>query len=162
LGTPRAITRASDNAKVWEWKNDDPFGNNPPNEDPANTGTAFKYYNRFPGQYSDQETGTYYNYFRDYDPAIGRFPQSDRIGLRGGINTYAYVENDPLGKIDPDGLQSIPLPLKYDSSWKQITPDQCESKCNNPVTITTRGACSGQDENCEKAMIAAGIWPLSR
>lgn len=28
---------------------------------------------QFPGQYYDAETGHNYNYFRDYDPAIGRY-----------------------------------------------------------------------------------------
>jgi RHS repeat-associated protein len=31
-----------------------------------------------PGQYYDAETGTDYNYFRDYDPIIGRYEQSDQ------------------------------------------------------------------------------------
>ena len=89
LGTPRAITTSdATNAKVWEWKNDDPFGNNAVNEDPSSTGTAFKYNNRFPGQYFDQETGTHYNRFRDYDPQIARYTQSDPIGFFGGINSY--------------------------------------------------------------------------
>jgi RHS repeat-associated protein len=109
LGTPRAITRPSDNAVVWKWENSDPFGNNAPNEDPSNLGVTTKYNLRFPGQYYDMETGTYYNYFRDYDPLLGRYGQSDPIGLSGGINTYTYVKARPLMLIDPNGLTSVDL-----------------------------------------------------
>ena len=89
---------------MWEWKNDDPFGNNAPNEDPSTTGTAFKYNNRFPGQYFDQETNTSYNYFRDYDPSIGRYVQSDPAGVSGGLNNFAYVGANPLSHSDHLGL----------------------------------------------------------
>jgi RHS repeat-associated protein len=59
---------------------------------------------RFPGQYFDQETGLNYNYFRDYDPAIGRYIQSDLVGLASGLNTYVYVAASPLTNSDRLGL----------------------------------------------------------
>jgi RHS repeat-associated protein len=52
----------------------------------------------------DEETSLCYNYFRDYDPQTGRYVQSDPIGLRGGLNTYLYVEARPLNYSDPFGL----------------------------------------------------------
>lgn len=103
LNAPRRVTRSSDNVVVWRW-DADPFGTTAANEDPDGDSGVFAYGLRFPGQYRDQETGLDYNYFRDYDPATGRYVQSDPIGLRGGLNTYAYAANSPTTLVDALGL----------------------------------------------------------
>jgi RHS repeat-associated protein len=58
---------------------------------------------RFPGHYYDPETGLHYNRFRYYSPELGRYLQSDPLGIAGGINLYRYPAN-PLVGVDVDGL----------------------------------------------------------
>ena len=61
------------------------------------------------GRYFDSETGKHYNYFRDYDPAIGRYIESDPIGLDGGLNPFAYADQNPLTFTDATGESPISL-----------------------------------------------------
>ena len=104
--TPRVIVNAS-NTVIWRWDNVHAFGANIPLEDPDNNGQTFEYNPRFPGQYFDKETNLHYNYFRYYEPETGRYISPDPIGLAGGINTYGYVEQNPLSLIDPTG-EAVP------------------------------------------------------
>ncbi len=66
---------------------------------------------RYQGQYLDRETGLHYNFFRFYDPDIGRFITPDPIGLLGGLNLYQYGP-DPLNWIDPWGLTNCQMSAK--------------------------------------------------
>jgi RHS repeat-associated protein len=104
LNTPRVLTDTQNRVR-WRWDHADPFGATTANEDADNDFQPLKYNLRFPGQYYDAETGLHYNYYRDYDPQTGRYVQSDPIGLRGGINTFAYVDSSPVAYVDEVGLQ---------------------------------------------------------
>ncbi len=70
----------------------------------------------FPGQYYDAESGLWQNGFRDYDASLGRYVQSDPIGLAGGWNTYGYVGGNPLRFIDPFGLEWVTIGHDYHGS----------------------------------------------
>ena len=52
----------------------------------------------------DVEIGLFHNGYRDYHAKLGRYVQSDPLGLEAGWNTYAYVGGNALGAIDPLGL----------------------------------------------------------
>ncbi|MEQ1932232.1 MAG: RHS repeat-associated core domain-containing protein, partial [Parvularculaceae bacterium] len=97
---PQKLTNAA-GAVVWD-RVYEPFG------DEISVSGALTEPLRFPGQTADAETQFFQNWNRDYDPSLGRYIQSDPIGLIGGINTYAYVEGNPLSHVDPTG-EFVPL-----------------------------------------------------
>jgi RHS repeat-associated protein len=73
---------------------------------------------RWPGQYEDAETGLYYNRFRYYDPADGRYISPDPAGMLGGSRPYAYVA-DPLTGFDSFGLAFEPRVLTEGIIYRQ-------------------------------------------
>ena len=94
---PDTVTDASQNV-IWHAKNY-PFGS-------TVTLANISLNLGFPGQYYDAETWLWNNGYRDYNSGFGRYIESDPAGLSGGINTYAYVGNNPLNSTDPLGLRA--------------------------------------------------------
>jgi RHS repeat-associated protein len=147
LNTPRLVADAT-GTTVWRWDQAEPFGNNPADEDPDANSVAFDLPLRLPGQRYDAETGLHYNYYRDYDPLVGRYIQSDPIGLAGGLNSFIYGKADALRHVDLVGLAATlcvdcpPQTGEWDERqgvtrgypWKEW---ECEYSC------TLEGACKG-------------------
>ena len=107
LGTPRVVIEVARNVPVWTWDlKSEAFGNSVPAQDPDGDSNPLVFDMRFPGQRYDAASELNQNGFRDYEPN-GRYIQSDPIGLRGGISTYAYVASRPLTYSDPLGLDGI-------------------------------------------------------
>jgi len=131
LGTPQVLTNQ---AQSVVWSGDyDVFG-----EVTLTTGVVENNL-RFPGQYYDAESGLHYNYYRDYDPSLGRYVESDPIGLGGGVNTYAYVVNNPVLYYDYFGLYMM---------------GQCDAAMaaiNQQIQSATADAYADFDAKIEKA-----------
>lgn len=111
LGTPQVLTDAT---QTVAWKATyTPFG-----EAVTSIATVENPF-RFPGQYYDAETGLHYNYYRYYNPPIGRYLTPDPIGLWGGLNLFVYTANNPVRFTDPKGLLIAPwhFVITYVAAW---------------------------------------------
>jgi RHS repeat-associated protein len=104
---------------------------------PTTTGTTTNNF-RFPGQYEDVETATHYNFMRTYLPMVGRYVESDPIGLGGGVNTFSYVGGTPLSLTDPLGLWAWGDPVDQDIA------DAVTGFGDSIISTLTFGGLSGQ------------------
>jgi RHS repeat-associated protein len=79
----------------------DPFGNTIA----AGAGTN-------PSQYTGRENdgnGLYFYRARYYSSTLQRFISEDPIGVKGGINLYAYADNSPVTLRDPSGKNPLAI-----------------------------------------------------
>jgi RHS repeat-associated protein len=162
LGTPQVVT-AQNQSVAW-MADYQPFGKLQPGQV-----NSIELYSRFPGQFLDTETGLYYNYFRDYDPSIGRYIESDPIGLDGGINTYAYVGGNPLSFVDPKGKSwvvivvpavAVAVVVMTYSNCVEKCKKQKDSKCPDDDS-TSPGKSLGECAKRCKPFLDLGTAPLS-
>jgi RHS repeat-associated protein len=103
LGTPQAVTDEREQL-VWQAETT-PFGLAKVTFAAFTSGRKpFELNLRLPGQVFDAETGLSQNYYRDYDPQLGRYVTADPMGIDGDPNPYLYVGGNPLRNVDPLGL----------------------------------------------------------
>ncbi|MBA3485712.1 MAG: RHS repeat-associated core domain-containing protein, partial [Lysobacter sp.] len=176
LGTPRVVIDPQRDVAVWRWElTGEAFGDSAPNQDPDGDVSEFVFNVRFPGQRYDAASGLNQNGFRDYEAATGRYPQSDPIGLNGGLATFAYALSNPLLYSDPLGLAPAttapgtwfpdPAPRPWNIPWDRAAPI-CRALSAPLLFISLMthsadaGSCStvvnkpsecNDDDRCEKA-----------
>jgi RHS repeat-associated protein len=93
------------------------------------TGLASTNSFQFTGRENDG-TGLYFYRARYYHPGLQRFISEDPIEFYGGdVNLYSYVYNDPLGFIDPWGLDK--KRPRNPSSPGKPKPPKPKSPCGN-------------------------------
>jgi RHS repeat-associated protein len=143
LGAPRVITRQSDEAIAWRWDLAEPFGATAPDQNPSSLGT-FSFNERLPGQVFDAESGVFQNWNREYSPKVGRYLQSDPIGLTAGINTYLYVDGNPISQSDSRGL----LIDSLDRSFPKMSVPEKSSTNSCVVTSPNRTVVASLERNC--------------
>ena len=114
---------------------------------------------RYPGQYYDFEVGLVQNWWRTYEPRLGRYVSADPIGLNGGWNRFAYVGGDGINNIDPMGLEKIILLPEADLNYPAAAaaPD-----IPGQLTIYSHGnqnKVNGMDATAlAKFLKNGGIW----
>jgi len=98
----------------------------------------------FTGREWDRETGMYYYRARYYDPMEGRFVSKDTIGFEGkDMVLYGYVQNNPINKKDPKGLEAVPNApsIPAPPGWLQY--------CACKLTIMGRICCLWSKQEAE-------------
>jgi RHS repeat-associated protein len=166
LGTPRAITSTT-GAVIWVWDFEgNPFGEAASANDPDGNGVNLIQSLRFPGQYFDTETGLNYNYFREYEPSTGRYVESDRIGLSGGISTYSYVSGSPSMLTDRLGLSASCGDCCANVPWRSGSGDFaggttlcCEGV---PTVCLNPQICEGRDRSGKPVAYPADACAIVR
>jgi RHS repeat-associated protein len=134
---------------------------------------------QYAGYYFHAPSGLNLTTFRAYSPTLGRWINRDPIEERGGVNLYAYVENDPVDLTDPSGLASkdkrfVPkFPPAFcdcnSGQCCQVRHTDCLSRCRQfyigdyPTGLlrSCLNCCENQLTSCEKTVpttYAGSMW----
>jgi len=123
LDAPRWITNDV-GVQIWSLESD-AFGTSGPLNDVDGDGNKLHFFMRSSGQYFDGESGMHHNYLRDYDPDIGRYLQSNPVGIDAGLNLYEFSHSSPIMN-----TQSLGQWVDQSSSCvgpRESTPGACQT-----------------------------------
>jgi len=135
LGSTREVV-ASNGTSIASTLSFDPWGKL------TETGTVVSDFG-FTGQYLHRATGLGLTWHRAYDTALGRWLTRDPMGFNGGLNLYAYVGDEPVRRIDPDGLfpisPSVPPPFPACKMECDVEYLQAIEGCREDIDLDSDG-----------------------
>jgi RHS repeat-associated protein len=104
---------------------------------------------QYTGQRWIDDVDLYYYKARVYDPELGRFLQTDPIGVAGGMNLYAYVGNDPVSFRDPTGRElvctTMTVNVRFEVTEYGLSGQSFGGTVSYPVCMDTGTGGSGGD-----------------
>jgi RHS repeat-associated protein len=109
----------------------------------------------FTGHYFHQASGLNLAMYREYSPTLGRWINRDPIAEKGGPNLYAYVNDEPINRFDPLGLEGVfSISFHELSSGSDVT---IKFKCANCTKIELRQEIMGM---VPKTQVPSGYTPV--
>ena len=112
----------------------------------------------FAGGLTDENTGLVRFGYRDYDPYTGRWTAKDPIFFKGGQgNLYVYVQNNPINRIDPFGLEQVivgtrgGVPIVVDTNTGQVLTGP-KNNYVDPLTDIARDVASLAEKIIDKTL----------
>jgi len=110
-------------------------------ESSGGTDNPFQFVGRY-GVEREPGTGLYYMRARYYDSRTGGFVSHDPLGVQidrpGTLNLYQYAAQDPLGRIDPLGLDDKGWTINWLAIWLQeaTAPPPAAASVLTPTAVT--------------------------
>ncbi len=105
---------------------------------------------RFSTKYRDTETDLYYYGYRYYSPSLGRWLSRDPVEERGGLNLYAFVNNDPVNRVDWLGQWESDVHLSKTRVWAILSGYPPKAAWNIGLA----------DDGVDGFFSGTGPWPI--
>ncbi|KAH9206572.1 virulence plasmid 65kDa B protein-domain-containing protein [Leptodontidium sp. 2 PMI_412] len=142
-----SVVEVDDQSRVISYEEYFPFGSTSYQAVNNQTDVPKRY--RFNGKERDRENGLDFYGARYYASWLGRWTSSDPSGLRDGPNTFAFVGNDPINHVDPDGTWK----LDWKTAAKEIAVGVAITAVVVGVVVLTGGVAAA----AAPAIIAAAV-----
>jgi RHS repeat-associated protein len=113
----------------------------------------------FTGHQWQHAASTWLTHYRAYDAALARWLSRDPLGMVNGPNTHAYVGNNPLVRVDPDGRDYLPTGMVNCDPFPYVAYGETGPGRPGEVLVLP-GAMRGAGPGMPPCMLAPPWWDV--